>query len=143
MSRVFAGVTLTDDELAVCRQFGTDPAQFARLLADRRAGKPMVLASQTRRENPTGLIGPQIVDEAFAEHRKELESPSLDHRHLLQEARKALDEFDQKAAAPDAWKILARASAMLTGALDRIGPAYVDRVNPEAAIPGKSQSQWK
>jgi hypothetical protein len=134
---------LSDDELAICNQFGTDPAAFAARLADRRAGRPMILSSESRRANPTGLIGPQIVGEAFEEHRKEVESPSIAHRHLLQEARKAIDEFERKAAAPDAWKILARASAMLTGALDRIGPAYVDRVNPQANIPGKSQSRWK
>jgi hypothetical protein len=106
--RIFNGVALTDDELAICRQLGNDPAEFARRLADRRAGRPMIPSRQSRKENPTGLIGPQIVDEAFAEHHKELESPSVDHRQLVQEARKALDEFDRKAAAPDAWKILAR-----------------------------------
>ena len=38
-------------------------------------GKPMVLSSsQARRENPTGLIGPQIADEAFEQHRGELEN---------------------------------------------------------------------
>jgi hypothetical protein len=145
MSRIFNAVALSDDELAICNQFGTDPAAFAARLADRRAGRPMVLSSHTtNRENAaSGIIGPQIADEAFEQHRLELENNSTDHRQLAQEARKAIDEFLSKADTPDAWKILARASAMLTGALDRIGPAYVDRVNTQASIPGKSQSQWK
>lgn len=139
-ARTFAGVTLTDDQLAICRRMGTDPAAFAARLKDRQAGRPMVLSSQSRKENPSGVIGPQIVDEAFEEHRDEIENQSTDSRHLVQEARSAIDQFLARAAAPDAWKILARAAAMLTGAIDRLGPAYADRVRID---PATKKARWK
>jgi hypothetical protein len=62
IARTFAGVTLTDDQLAICRRMGTDPAAFAARLKDQQAGKPMILSSQTQRENPSGVIGqPRII----------------------------------------------------------------------------------
>jgi len=144
MSRTFNGITLDDDALAICAQFGNDPAQFAALLAARRAGRPLVLSARTanREKAPSGIIGPPIAEEAYYEHRKEIESPSIDSESLAREAQKSIAQFLAKPDAPDAWKILARASAMLTGALDRIGPAYADRVNPRANLPGKNESQW-
>jgi hypothetical protein len=65
--RIFAGVALRDDELAICSGFGTDPAQYARLLADRRAGKPMVLSARmtNRGKAPSGVVGPPIVVRPF------------------------------------------------------------------------------
>lgn len=133
--------TLTADQLAMCRQLGTDPAVFATRLADRQAGRPMVLSSQTRGDNqPTGLIGPAIVDEAFDEFRTEIEKPSMDARMLVQEATAAIDQFMRQSAAPDGWKILGRAAAMLVGAIDRIGPPYADRVRVDAAT---KEIKWR
>ncbi len=147
-AQTFVGA-LTADQREVYRRMGlrekgVTEAQFAAQVAETRAGKPMILSSQTRKENSTGMIGPQIVGEAFEEHRGEMENQSIDSRQLVHEAQKSILEFLSKPNAPDAWKTLARASAMLTGALDRIGPAYVDRVNPRANMPGvKKQSQWQ
>jgi hypothetical protein len=141
--RIFAGVALTDDQLAICRSMGTDPAVFAARLKDRLAGKLLILSSQTQGENgPSGIIGPPIVAEAFQEHRDEIEDTSIDSRRLVMEARKSIDEFLAKSGGPDVWKVLARAAALLVGALDRVAPAYADRVNPRANTPGRSDSQW-
>jgi hypothetical protein len=105
-------------------RFGAECASTAA-----RGGQPMVLAARLQKNSAQrGIVGPQIVDEAFAEHRDELENDSVDHRALVLEAAKSIGQFLAKPDAPDSWKILARAAAMLTGALDRIGPAYVDRV---------------
>ncbi len=73
--------------------------------------------------------------------RAEIEKPSIDARMLAQEARAAIEQFMKQPAAPDAWKILGRAAAMLIGALDRVGPPYADRVNPRANRPG--EKQWR
>jgi hypothetical protein len=120
MSHTFNGLAVTDEELAICDSVGADRTQFAKMLADRRAGKPLVLAAAHTRVNenpPSGLIGPPIVDEALDEHRDELNGASSNHLHLVQEARKSIDQFLANSAAPDNWKILGRAAAMLTGAL--------------------------
>jgi hypothetical protein len=140
VARTFGGVTFTADELAVCRQFGNDPAVIA-ALRDRRAGKSTVFSSQPRRrENaPSGIIGPPIVSEALQEHRDEVEDGSVDSRRLVMEAQKAIGEFLAHADAPDSWKVLARASALLVGALDRIAPPYADRV----ADANNRDSQWQ
>jgi hypothetical protein len=113
------------------KAMGISEAQFARQFSSTaaRGGAPMVLAARLQKDSvQRGIVGPQIVDEAFAEHRDELENNSVDHRALCLEAQKSITQFLAKPDAPDSWKILARAAAMLTGALDRIGPAYVDRV---------------
>jgi hypothetical protein len=139
--RIFNGVALTDDELAICRQLGADPAAFAARLADRRAGKSTVFSSQPRRrENaPSGIVGPPIVSEALQEHRDEVEDGSVDSRRLVMEAQKAIGEFLAHADAPDSWKVLARVSALIVGALDRVAPAYVDRI----ADANNKDSQWR
>jgi hypothetical protein len=140
--RIFSGVALTDDELAICNLFGGDPAEFARRLKDRRAGKAVVFSAQPRTmENAaSGIIGPGIVDEAFDEFRDEIEKPSVDARMLAQEAAAAIDRFMKQPAAADGWKILARAAATLTGAIDRIGPAYADRVRVDQAT---KEVKWR
>jgi len=139
--RTFAGVTLTDDEQKICRDMGIEPdARFATLLAARRAGQPLVMSSRQMKENhKNGIIGPQVAAEAFEEHRDELENESANSRTLAQEASKSIGEFLAKPDAPDAWKILARATAMLMGALDRIAPPFADRV----ADTKEKESQWK
>jgi hypothetical protein len=50
---------------------------------------------------------------------------------LVTVARKAIDEFLAKPDGPDAWKVVARAAALLVGALDRVAPPFADRVTED------------
>lgn len=108
-----------------------------RMVATVRGGTRFVPAQMARNQTgASGIIGPGIVKEAFYEHRPEIESTEATAEQLAAEAASAIEDFQKKPAAPDAWKIVARAAAFLTGVLDLIGPAYVDRVDTK-------KGKWK
>ena len=127
---------LSDDEKKIRTMLGmkTSDADFAAMRADRLTGQPMVMSARDNRPRSantrgTGIIGPGVAAEAFHVHKAEFDDKPIDAKMLANQATAAITEYTGNPDASDAWKVLARASALLTGALDRIAPAYADRMN--------------